>query len=381
MPTLAFYVSGHGFGHAARDIEVLNALAARRPDIDVHVRTSTPRWLFDLTARGPVTVSGARVDTGVAQRGSLQVDLDRTFDEARHFYGEFARHVAGEVRWLRTVGADMVASDMPPVAFSAAAEAGIRAVALGNFTWDWIYAHYALEPAGLSWLPRLIAGAHGAAEVAWRLPLHGGFDGFRAVVDVPLVARRSRHTRAGIRALLGLESQQPVLLVSFGGFGLEGLPLDRVARQGYTVLTTVVDPASGTEDAGPALVWRRTDGVHLVDEHRLYAEGLRYEDLVRAADVVVSKPGYGIISECAANGAALLYTSRGDFLEYDVLVAEMPGLVACQFISNEALLGGNWGDALDALRTKTGPPAPRVDGAEVAAAAIAAMLPEGDVLR
>ena len=35
--------------------------------------------------------------------------------------------------------------------------------------------------------------------------------------------------------------------------------------------------------------------------------------LVGAADAVVSKPGYGIISECIANETAILYTSRGHF--------------------------------------------------------------------
>ncbi len=48
--------------------------------------------------------------------------------------------------------------------------------------------------------------------------------------------------------------------------------------------------------------------------------GLLYQDLVAAADVVVSKPGYGIVSECVANGTALLYTSRGRFIEYDLFV-------------------------------------------------------------
>ena len=45
---------------------------------------------------------------------------------------------------------------------------------------------------------------------------------------------------------------------------------------------------------------------------------------MRAADVVVTKPGYGIIAECLANDTALLYTVRGHFIEYDVLVAAMP---------------------------------------------------------
>ena len=48
-PALVFYVSGHGFGHASRDIEVINALHAIAPGVRLVVRTSAPRWLFDLT--------------------------------------------------------------------------------------------------------------------------------------------------------------------------------------------------------------------------------------------------------------------------------------------------------------------------------------------
>ena len=69
-------------------------------------------------------------------------------------------------------------------------------------------------------------------------------------------------------------------------------------------------------------------GVRYVDEAAIYDGDLRYEDLVHAVDVVVTKPGYGIVAECLANGTAMLYTSRGRFREYDVMVAEMPAFCA-----------------------------------------------------
>ena len=114
------------------------------------------------------------------------------------------------------------------------------------------------------------------------------------------------------------------------------------------------------------------DGVAFVEESRIYDQGLRYEDLVAASDVVVTKPGYGIISECIANDTAMLYTSRGHFVEYDVLVKEMPRYVRCAFIDQDSLLAGRWRDALDGLLAAPPPPErPRTDGAEVAAAKIA----------
>jgi hypothetical protein len=88
-------------------------------------------------------------------------------------------------------------------------------------------------------------------------------------------------------------------------------------------------------------------------------------------DIVVTKPGYGIIAECVANNSAILYTSRGHFPEYEVLVREMPRWLRCGFISNEDLLGGRWQEPLDQLRNQ--PPAPErigTDGAERAVAEI-----------
>ena len=111
------------------------------------------------------------------------------------------------------------------------------------------------------------------------------------------------------------------------------------------------------------------------EERRFVGTGFRYEDLVAAVDVVVTKPGYGIIAECIAAGTAMLYTSRGDFREYDLLVREMPRYLRCRFISQDDLFAGRWRDALEALVAQ-----PRrrrrstTDGAEVAARTIVADL-------
>ena len=83
---------------------------------------------------------------------------------------------------------------------------------------------------------------------------------------------------------------------------------------------------------------------------------------------MVTKPGYGIIAECVANDTAIVYTSRGHFVEYDVLVREMPRWLRCGFISNDDLLAGRWQQALDETLAQPAPPETiDVDGAERAA--------------
>jgi L-arabinokinase len=99
--------------------------------------------------------------------------------------------------------------------------------------------------------------------------------------------------------------------------------------------------------------------------------GYRYEDLVAASDVVITKPGYGILSECASTGTAMLYTSRGRFREYDVLVDALARMVRSRFIAQDDLFAGRWREALEGVLEQPDPalvlPA---DGADVAAGRI-----------
>jgi len=142
-----------------------------------------------------------------------------------------------------------------------------------------------------------------------------------------------------------------------------------------TTLSTRVDASSDASRVGGDQVRTvRFENGLMVLAPDAPPPGLKYEDLVAAVDVVVSKPGYGIVSECVANGTPLLYTSRGRFAEYEVMVAQMPGLLRCRHITQDDLLAGRWRAGVDSLLAQDDlPDRQRVDGAAVAARAILAM--------
>jgi hypothetical protein len=74
------------------------------------------------------------------------------------------------------------------------------------------------------------------------------------------------------------------------------------------------------------------------------------------------------VSECIANGPALLYTSRGRFAEYDLLVGEMPRVLRCRYIPQQDLRTGCWADAVAEVLRQPPPPASLdTNGAEVVA--------------
>jgi hypothetical protein len=126
LVVILFYISGHGFGHASRSIELIRELCSQRPDARVVVRTSVPRWLFAPIVGEAVQVQALETDTGVVQIDSLRLNEEQTARDAGRFFADFDRRAAIEGAMIRGIGADLVAGDIPPLAFAAAARAGFR---------------------------------------------------------------------------------------------------------------------------------------------------------------------------------------------------------------------------------------------------------------
>ena len=165
---------------------------------------------------------------------------------------------------------------------------------------------------------------------------------------------------------MGVDDTRPLVLISFGGYGVADMTLAHHAGAHYRLVL------SGGAEHSPSDV--PADALRL-DREQLGALGLRYEDLVAAVDVVASKPGYGIVSECVANGTALLYTDRGRFREYPVMVEQMPQVLRCRHIANASLASARWDVEVAELLAQPRPETrPLVNGADVAAGMLSAML-------
>lgn len=363
---IVFYISGHGLGHASRSIEVINAILAKRPETRIGVRTTAPRWLFDLTINGKIFYSGLECDTGVVQIDALNLDEADSIRRAWAFHSDLVSRAASETRALREMGAGLIVGDIPPLACAVSGASGIPAVAIGNFTWDWVYANYPRSRLAPSLLPA-IQEAYAKAFMALRLPMSGGFESFPNVKDIPFIARHATVPREQVCKKLRLPVDKPIVLSSFGEYGLPGFditPLTKLKK--YSVIETA--PVQARRTKQKIKLVRKKGSYFTINIEAMYDAGIRYEDLVATASVVVTKPGYGIVSECIANGTAILYTSRGHFPEYDVLTKAMPKYTPAAFIAQDDLFAGKWETHLKKLMAKP-KPRKKVDtsGAEITA--------------
>jgi len=348
------YVSGHGFGHSTRVGEALRAVRERDPRIRLAVVSAAPRELYEESGAGPFEFRALECDVGLAQKDALVIDEAATAARCRSFAEAFDERASVEAEWLRQSGARVVLGDIPPLAFEAAARAGVPSLGLANFSWDWIYRYMAERQPSLLDAAAAAASAYAKADLLLELPFAGDLSAFPRRERIPLVARRPRLSGQLVRERLGLDSK-PLVLLSFGGLGLPGFDPRRLAPlEEFRFLTT------GEWGALP-------DNAVGLDRSRIRALGLGYEDLVGASDVVVTKPGYGIVSDAIGGGTPIVFTERGDFPEYPILVREMADYVPSVYVSNDDLLGGRLGPALCEALEAPVPEPPELSGAAVAA--------------
>src|SRR6266851_3966067 len=278
-PIVALAVSGHGFGHPVRCAEVARVLIDEFGARTL-VRTDAPAWLFPEQVEH-LPSPGWPIDVGVAQHDGLDLDIDETRRRWDVFARDFHARAEVEAQLLLEHGVDVLIGDIPPLAFIAAARAKIPSLGLGNFGWDWIYAAWPDFERAVA----TVRTGYRQADGLLRLPLHSvdadAFCSFKAIEDVPLIARRARRPGGEVRAELGLDQHARVVLLSLGGFMTHGLEIGALG-QWTDYIFVLTPPMSSSAGRWPANV--------VV----LQATPADYVSLLSACDVVVTKPGYGV---------------------------------------------------------------------------------------
>jgi hypothetical protein len=354
LSSILYYITGHGYGHAVRSSQVIRALEEARPGAPIHVRTTAPNWLFP----GTVQYSRQSIDVGIVQHDSLEMDLETTVQECRALLSGVRRLVAQELAFVRKYDVRLIVGDIPALAFEIASQASIPALAVTNFSWDAIYESYKDEHPGFAPIIDQMKEAYAKAAVALTLPYPCDMDVFARREPIPWIARVSSLQKIAARNLFSLPQSANLVLLSFGGLGLERLPWQKLKQmRDYVFVTTA---ARGNTE----------DNILTVSDRRLH-----YQDLVRAVDVVAGKVGYGIVADVIAHQVPFLYTDRGEFPEYPRLVQALDDCATAQFIPQNELLAGNLAAYLTRLLEKKQHwPAVGLNGAQIAAEKILALM-------
>jgi len=322
---------------------------------EFEIFTTAPRWFFEESLRGLCNYHQVACDIGFRQASALVVDIPATVAALDDMLPFDASQIQALADVVNRSGCSAVLCDIAPMGVAVAEVAGVPSLLVENFTWPWLYEPYCGEaPEFVRFSNELSAWRARATVLVQTEPL---CEREPNAVLVDPISREPRTDPARTREALGLAEEQKVVVVTMGGYGEEMPFLD--ALRARPEITFLVTGAHETER---------------VENLRLFSNQtpIFMPDLLRAADAVVAKVGYGMVSEVWREGIPCGFVSRADFREMPPLVAFIRRELRGFEIAPEVFLTGAWIERLDELMEM--PRTPRSGGGAGAVADLLAGL-------
>ncbi len=349
-------ISGHGYGHAAQVVPVLNALARRVPHLKAILRTSLPATFFDTRLTLPWELRPAQQDIGCIQNGPLTIDVPGTWEAHRALHAGWDQKIDTEAALIREARPAVVLSDISHLGIAAGAAAGIPTIGLSSLSWDLVLEPF-VDPAipDHTVILRQIRDAYGKADRFLRVTPGLAITAFRAMDDIGPIAEPSTPERARLRRSLGADDADRIILVGFGGIPLDTLPFEHMEAM----------PASRFIFDGPVPNW-----VSRVVP--LSALGLPFKRVLASVDLILTKPGYGTIVESVALDIPVVYVRRYNFADEQSLVDYLHRYGRGVELSRDDFYRGAWESAVQlALERPPSASPPPLSGQEDAAQVLA----------
>lgn len=321
---ISIYVAttAHGFGHATRSGAVIHHLLKLNPEILPIFVTTSPPWLLDKYVQGRYLHRPRHLDVGVVQQDGLQMDLNATLKALETLKQKSAQIIAAEADYIRTNQVKLVFGDIPPLAVAIAEAAGVPCWMEGNFGWDFIYQPYGpdFEPI-VAWITDL----YQRCDKLFQLPMHEPMSAFPHRELVGLTGGDPQKSADELRVELELDPEQPVALLTFGGYGISDFP--------YHNLNDFSDWLFITFDA---------NAPEFPNLLRLNGQAWRPVDVMPVCTCIISKPGYGTISEALRTQTPMICITREGFAEADLLLEGLKRYGWNQIVSQVDFLEKPW---------------------------------------
>lgn len=343
--SVAYFITPHGYGHAARASAVMAAIQQLTPEVRFEIFTQVPRWFFQDSLSGPFGYHSLLTDIGLAQKTSLVEDVPETLRRLDDFLPFDASLIHDIVRQISQLQCQMVICDIAPMGIAVAREAGIPSVLIENFTWDWIYEEYLKDAPELSRYITYLGESFDAAD--YHVQTQPVCRPGHVDLTTSPVGRKIRTSRRQIRQQLGIPDQAKMVMITMGGIPWQYGFLEQLVNQaGVYFIIPGADQPTQAPNPSPArtgpLVGTAplagTGGVVLLSHHSDFF----HPDLVNAADAVIGKAGYSTVAEVYNAGAPFGYVGRPRFRETLALTAfieqEMKGLP----ITEAQFQSGRW---------------------------------------
>jgi len=332
-PVVAYFVSAHGLGHAARAAAVMAAVHRADPGVRFEIFTTIPDWFFDDCLPGPFACHTLQTDVGLVQKSPLKEDLPATLAALDAFYPLDGERVQSASVRIGRLGCRLVICDIAPLGIAVARRAGLPSVLIENFTWDWIYGAYP------DFSPQLRPHADYLRELFGAADYHIQTEPVCAPGEADLTAapisRPFRHAVGSTRRQLSVPADQTLVVLTLGGTAASS---GRLKTDGLPEDVFLVVPGSADQITRTGSILRLPPN-----------SGIYHPDLIRAADAVIGKAGYSTLAEVYQADVPFGCVSRAAFREAPILEAFAREQLRSLNVPPASLSDGSWVEIVPAL--------------------------------
>jgi hypothetical protein len=330
---IAYFISPHGFGHAARASAVMAELHKANSSWYFEIFTRVPRWFFADSLGGSFSYHSLITDVGLQQLTATSEDLPRTIERLSALVPFRDELVAKLAKQIKRLGCELVLCDIAPLGIAVGQAANLPTVLVENFTWDWIYQGYLQAENRFAEYIAYLRGAFRRTKYHVQTEPVCRYTESADLLTSP-VARTPRTSRAKIRAQLGIPRNSKMVLVTMGGI------------RGQYEFVHRLEEQRGVHFIIPGSERRAKRGNVILLPHR---SEFYHPDLVNASDTVVGKLGYSTVSEVYQAGIPFFYVARPMFRESKVMERFVRKQMHGALIADDEFQNGDWLHRLDAV--------------------------------
>ncbi|PWW45227.1 MULTISPECIES: hypothetical protein [Paenibacillus] len=298
---LIFYITDYGYGHATRSIALIRELLLPKYNISQITVCSGKALPFikkSLQYDQRINFREQALDLGyIHESGSIDLSSSLLQERYVYYHYSFSSMVSMERAFLALQKPDMVLSDISPIPFLAASQLNVISVGISNFTWYTAYEE-ALTPE----LIQLLEQCYRCMDYFVRLP--GGETepdwGVRGGIAADFYCRRVDSTeKKRIRSQLDPFQNKTVIFFALG-MSIDLSDISNMKLLKHEKFVFIV--SSNMEVFG--------ENIFNIESN--YTET---QNFVAASDIVVTKPGWSLISEAVVSHKPLVLLERGNILE------------------------------------------------------------------
>ena len=292
MKKILYFISDHGLGHLTRSIAIMREFENK---VEFFIRNSNTEFI-DKSLDNAKIFSGKTDQGTIHSNNGISIDWEKSKAAIDTWYNEFDSNLIKEQEIISKIDPDLIISDVSPLPLAISQKLSIPSIVISNFTWLDMFSKIP------NFQNSLLSELYENASMCIQLPLSTQMNIFKNKQKVGLVCKKTTESNDVVRKKLGVGSSKFLILINLPANFNVNIPSESNIQ--------VVSTGAKVNSNDLIMIKPWTEG----------------QNLIASSDLVVSKCGYGMISECLTNGVPIKFLMDENHPEQKAMNDELDSL-------------------------------------------------------